>query len=694
MKFAAPESTLVANGDNAQTITSHVDPEGARRLQEMVINFYSNPELAVVREAVSNAADSTRRSGSGIPVNITTPTYLEPNLVISDRGTGMSATEVEANFLAFAASTKRNTNDEIGGLGVGAKSPWAISESFLIDTVKDGKRTIVRAAKNLIHQVIMSDEDTDLPNGTTISIPVKVDGQAEKWEQSIREVAIAHEPGTMTVDGEPVTSIAGGPNRIGPVICAQIPGRYGYSGTVMIRSGGTLFESVKEITYLAKQTINIKSFVIDLPIGSFDHTPSRETIIDTERTRKAIEIAVAQFDVAYKTVETELHDLGKVDVTAAITKRLEILGDQDRYDVLPISLSLNVPGNIGAWKAERRWNSVTGVTKEGRDSFSATSWATEADRTIIVTDVPAKKKLRTFATYVKNNHHRVHRILPLAAGKTHIELEVIDKLQQPTGQKFKIDTSMIDPDNVYTYDRWIDETKVLRSNVGRASGYDCTVWTYDGSSGDIREMDANQILALNLPIWYVEEDRDNVGRGRGYWLGTPPKVASVGVYLGRRKIDPLKKAIPGAISLREWQTKCNETQTNAWSDLTKQALAVDSSHGSTEFLFKIAAEARRQLGEAGRRVPAFLVQMAQIQGAVKVLTDQEKSTYASLSRNMGNGGVNKGAEKTVDDLQSSLKEAWPLFVHAPSHHYSTGDDSAKPWVAYMLAVKPIKPAKS
>lgn len=693
MKFAAPESTLVATncGPTAHTITSHVDPEGARRLQEMVINFYSNPELAVVREAAANAADSTRRSGTGIPVNITTPTHLEPNLVITDRGTGMSAAEVESNFLAFAASTKRNTNDEIGGLGVGAKSPWAISESFLIDTVKDGKRTIVRAAKNLVHQVIMSDEDTDLPNGTTISIPVKVEGQAEKWEQVIREVAIAHEPDTITVDGNPVTSIAGGPNRIGPVICAQVPGRYSYSGTVMIRSGGTLFESVKEITYLAKQSINLRSFVIDLPIGSFDHTPSRETIIDTERTRKAIEIAIAQYTVAYNTLETQLTELGKVDVTAAITRRIEILGDQDRYDVLPIHLSMSVPTDIGAWKAERRWASVDGITKEGRDSFAATSWADEANRTIIVTDVPAKKKLRTFATYVKNNHNRIHRILTIPAGKTHIELGVVDKRLQPTGQTFKIDTSMVDSENVYTYERWVEVTKPLRSNV-RASGYDCTVWTIDGTSGTNREMNATEILATGLPVWFVEEDRDNVGRGRGYSLGTPPKVASVGVFLGRRKVDPLKKAIPAAITLRAWQTKCNETQTSAWSDLTKRALSVHSSHGSTEFLFKVAAAAHRQLVKDGRaHIPTFLVEMAEIQDAFKLLTDQEKQAYDSLNRNMGRGGVNKEADTKIEELQVALKEAWPLLNHAPS--YSGVSVGTKPWVEYMLAVKPNKPAE-
>ena len=126
MRISPIESTLVAN-TNLPTMTSRVNAEGARRLQEMVVNLYSDPKLAVVREAVSNACDSTRRAGSNIPVDVIAPSLLEPNLVVTDRGTGMSMAEVEDHFLAFASSSKRDTDDEIGGLGVGAKSPWAIS---------------------------------------------------------------------------------------------------------------------------------------------------------------------------------------------------------------------------------------------------------------------------------------------------------------------------------------------------------------------------------------------------------------------------------------------------------------------------------------------------------------------------------------------------------------------------------------
>lgn len=227
MRFADISSTLVVTGDTAAlpTMTSRVDPEGARRMMEMLVNLYADRRLAVVREYVSNAVDASRVAGSTAPVEVTTPTLLEPNFTVTDRGVGMTAAQVEAAFLAFAASTKRDTNELVGGLGVGAKSAWAIAESFLVDTVKDGKRTVVRAARNLSHQVLLADSPTDLPDGTTVSIPVELKGDADEWRRVVNEVATAHDPAAVVVDGKAVTSIADGPDRPGAVQAGS-PGKH------------------------------------------------------------------------------------------------------------------------------------------------------------------------------------------------------------------------------------------------------------------------------------------------------------------------------------------------------------------------------------------------------------------------------------------------------------------------------------
>ncbi|MFZ2238656.1 MAG: ATP-binding protein, partial [Gordonia amarae] len=262
----------------------------------MLINAYSDPILAVVRENVSNAVDATRAAGSTAAVEVISPTVLEPSLTVTDRGTGMSLADVEMAFLTFAGSTKRGTNDMIGGYGVGAKSAWALAESFLIDTVKDGRRTIVRAARDLRHQVLMGAEPSELPNGTTISIPVDVANDAARWESAIDEVATAHDSGVVRVDGQSVASIADSPHWIGPVAVTTFPNR---SGRCTIRSGGTLFGVPGDLSTAIRAATGYSHCVLELPIGSFDHSVSRETVTDTARTRAAIDVALARYRTAY-----------------------------------------------------------------------------------------------------------------------------------------------------------------------------------------------------------------------------------------------------------------------------------------------------------------------------------------------------------------------------------------------------------
>ena len=96
MRIAEPKSTLIS-GNGLSTMTSRVDPEGARRIMEMLVNLYADQRLAVTREYVSNAVDATREAGSNEPVLIKSPTMLEPNLTIADKGTGMSSSRSGSN---------------------------------------------------------------------------------------------------------------------------------------------------------------------------------------------------------------------------------------------------------------------------------------------------------------------------------------------------------------------------------------------------------------------------------------------------------------------------------------------------------------------------------------------------------------------------------------------------------------------
>lgn len=95
--------------------------------------LYSNKKLAILREYSSNAWDAHHEAGKAdVPIRVDLPTYLDLTLKIRDFGKGLSHQEVFEVFTQYGESTKRDTNDAIGMLGIGSKSGFAYSDSFTI----------------------------------------------------------------------------------------------------------------------------------------------------------------------------------------------------------------------------------------------------------------------------------------------------------------------------------------------------------------------------------------------------------------------------------------------------------------------------------------------------------------------------------------------------------------------------------
>lgn len=677
MKPAPALSTLVvANADTAlPTMTSRVDPEGARRMMEMLVNLYADRRLAVVREYVANAVDATRDAGRTDPVAITSPSILEPNLIVTDRGTGMSVEEVEATFLAFAASTKRDSNEMVGGLGVGAKSAWAVTESFLVDTVKNGRRTLVRAARDLSHQVLLAGEPTDLPTGTTISIPVEVGSDIDPWRRVIAEVATAHDPGAVTVDGKPVTSIAADPARIGPVLCTRV--RSGYGDSVLIRAGGTLFAAVPEISRMVLNTTKLQACVIELPIGSFDHTPSRESVVATDRTIAAVKAALAEFDVAFAALTQRIDELARTDVAAAVKLRHSALGGVAGYTVLPLNFTLRVPEDAGCWTVGGRrsrgaWVRVTGFD---RDEFSATHWGDELQRTVVVTALPKGRALRAFATYLKSAHPSVRRVIAVPQGRTSVELTVIDPKQQPTGQTVAFDATMVPEAQRYDFEKWTEVTRVQRSSARTvATGYPCVLVAQDGSQPVTVELTAQEIADLNLPVWYTEGEAPTRH-------SSVASKASVGVYLGRRKDGPLLAVVPAAMTQGQWREARFAAQTAGWSRTTLLTVAANASGADLLAVFSIAADAREAIATNGGEAIALLDTIAAIHTAVESVTDEQEAIWDAAR---GTDAARKVRDE-VWQLNKRLIRSWPLLSNANNYN-SRGDREA--YVEYVTVMPP------
>ncbi len=138
--------------------------------------LYTHKIRSVCREIISNAYDAMVEAGTlDQPIDIHLPTYTSPSFIVKDRGTGMSPETVTEVFRVCFKSTKRGDNRQIGGYGIGAKSPFSYTSMFTIDSAHGGVSTryvAYRGEDNIPH-LVKSESSPSTETGVTITIPVE-----------------------------------------------------------------------------------------------------------------------------------------------------------------------------------------------------------------------------------------------------------------------------------------------------------------------------------------------------------------------------------------------------------------------------------------------------------------------------------------------------------------------------------------
>lgn len=139
--------------------------------------LYQYKIRTLVQEYICNARDANREVSATRQIEITLPSTFDPTFKVRDFGPGISPDRIATVFVLYGASTKRNTNSQTGGFGIGAKSAWSYTDSFTIATFIDGvKRTYVAhtGANNQGRLDFIGEEIAEFePNGTQIEVAVK-----------------------------------------------------------------------------------------------------------------------------------------------------------------------------------------------------------------------------------------------------------------------------------------------------------------------------------------------------------------------------------------------------------------------------------------------------------------------------------------------------------------------------------------
>lgn len=122
---------------NAFTIAA-----SSKAFEVLSSNLYQDKILAVIREITCNAADAHAVAGKPLSdIQVTLPTMMVPYFAVRDFGSGLSQEDVLSLYTTYFRSTKDGDNSQIGGFGLGSKSPFAVADQFTVTSWHDGTKT-------------------------------------------------------------------------------------------------------------------------------------------------------------------------------------------------------------------------------------------------------------------------------------------------------------------------------------------------------------------------------------------------------------------------------------------------------------------------------------------------------------------------------------------------------------------------
>jgi len=172
------QSNVLATGPANKSIGMSLDLDSAQVLMQMLSkNLYSDAIGSTVRECASNALDSHRRAGVNKPILVSLVRNNSNNYEFSveDFGIGLDADDVEKIISKYGKSTKRDSDTELGMMGLGFKAPLAYASSFYFTCRKDGveRKYMMYEGEDTNTIDLIYEKPTTEGNGVKVTVPIK-----------------------------------------------------------------------------------------------------------------------------------------------------------------------------------------------------------------------------------------------------------------------------------------------------------------------------------------------------------------------------------------------------------------------------------------------------------------------------------------------------------------------------------------
>jgi len=176
MKLANDNFNVEIQGGQSESTAFSIQMN-SKAFKVLSDTLYQNKCGSIVRELSTNAYDSHVMAGrADVPFVIHLPDNFEPWFSVKDSGTGMSPKDIRTVFISYFSSTKDQSNECTGMLGLGAKTPFSYTDQFTVTSYQNGVCTIYSAfitesgVPNIIE--MYSSESTE-PSGVEIKLSVK-----------------------------------------------------------------------------------------------------------------------------------------------------------------------------------------------------------------------------------------------------------------------------------------------------------------------------------------------------------------------------------------------------------------------------------------------------------------------------------------------------------------------------------------
>lgn len=156
------------------TYAAKIDKNAVNIVMDMLSKLYNDPMNAAIREYVSNAYDANIEAGATKPVELTLPCAENGGLLmVKDYGRGLDYMGIVSVFANFGTSTKRDSDNLIGGFGIGSKSGLAVSNAINVSSVCNGtlnEFVLERTPDGIVTRFTRENEPTEQESGTTVTV--------------------------------------------------------------------------------------------------------------------------------------------------------------------------------------------------------------------------------------------------------------------------------------------------------------------------------------------------------------------------------------------------------------------------------------------------------------------------------------------------------------------------------------------